>query len=134
MLTGDPSEETSLSLGEIRRAIAQSSVLTARQKLSYLGAWSVHARGASRNTARVEGYRQASDPAVHVSALRACVNAVDPELISDLSATLNPYAESPDPNPFEDALRSEFGDSVGAEINQLAVHWNVKRPEFVGDS
>jgi len=126
VLIGDPSEETSLSLGEIRRAIAQSSVLTARQKLSYLGAWSVHTREASRNAARVEDYRQATDVAVRVSALRACVNAVDPELISDLSATLNPYAESPDPNPFEDALRSEFGDSVGAEINQLAVHWNAR--------
>jgi len=126
VLTGDPSEETSLSLGEIRRAIAQSSVLTARQKLSYLGAWSVHARGASRNTARVEGYRQASDPAVHVSALRACVNAVDPELISDLSTTLIPYEESSYSTSFEDALRSEFGYPVGSAINRLALEWDAK--------
>ncbi|MFA3899578.1 hypothetical protein ACKAMS_30065 [Rhodococcus sp. 5A-K4] len=126
MLTGDPSESTSLSLGEIRRAIAQSSVLTVRQKLSYLGAWSVHARGASRNAARVEDYWQASDFAVRVSALRACVNAVDPELISDLSATLIPCEESSYSASFEDALRSEFGGPVGSAINRLALEWNAK--------
>lgn len=125
MLTGDPSEETSLSLNEIRRAITQSSVLTARQKLSYLGAWSVHAREASRNAARVEDYWHATDVAVRVSALRACVNSVDPELISDLLATLTPCAESPDPTPFEEALRFEFGDPVGTAINQLAREWDA---------
>ena len=125
MLTGDPSESTSLSLGEIRRAIAQSSILTARQKISYLGAWSIHAREASRNTARVEDYRQASDFTVHVSALHACVNAVDPELISDLSATLTPYEESSYSTSFEDALRSEFGDPVGSAINRLSLEWDA---------
>jgi hypothetical protein len=126
VLTGNLGEETSLSLNEIRRAITKSSVLTARQKISYLGAWSVHMREASRNAARVEDYWQATDAAVRVSALRACVNSVDPELIGDLSATLIPYAESPYPTAFEDALRSEFGDPVGSAINRVAREWDAR--------